>query len=118
MLEEEVTESFGRARYERRKAIAGAPGSRKGYRKPRKLTLSCKTITVRRQRARDVEERFETRLLPLFQARTRAVKELIPELYLHGLSEGDFNLALRGLLVGDAPTFRFCGCASKDEVAG
>ena len=28
---------------------------------------------------------------------------LIPELYLHGLSEGDFDLALRGLLGEDAP---------------
>ena len=27
---------------------------------------------------------------------------MIPELYLHGLSEGDFDLALRGLLGGDA----------------
>ena len=31
------------------------------------------------------------------------VSELIPELYLHGLSEGDFDLALRGLLGDDAP---------------
>jgi transposase-like protein len=31
------------------------------------------------------------------------VNELIPELYLHGLAEGDFDLALRGLLGEDAP---------------
>ena len=35
--------------------------------------------------------------------RTRKIAELIPELYLHGLSEGDFDLALRGLLGEDAP---------------
>ena len=29
--------------------------------------------------------------------------DLIPELYLHGLSEGDFDLALRGLLGEEAP---------------
>ena len=28
---------------------------------------------------------------------------MIPELYLHGLSEGDFDLALRGLLGEEAP---------------
>ena len=28
---------------------------------------------------------------------------MLPELYLHGLSEGDFDLALRGLLGEDAP---------------
>ena len=27
----------------------------------------------------------------------------MPELYLHGLSEGDFDLALRGLLGDNAP---------------
>ena len=29
--------------------------------------------------------------------RTKAVSEMLPELYLHGLAEGDFDLALRGL---------------------
>ena len=52
---------------------------------------------------RDTEERFESRLLPLFVHRTRKVSALIPELYLHGLSEGDFDLALRGLLGEEAP---------------
>ena len=58
---------------------------------------------MRRPRVRDTEERFESRLLPLFVKRSRQIAELIPELYLHGLSEGDFDLALRGLLGDDAP---------------
>jgi len=41
--------------------------------------------------------------LPLFARRTREVGELLPELYLHGLSQGDFELALRGLLGDGAP---------------
>ena len=45
---------------------------------------------------RNTDERFESRLLPLFAKRTAKVSELIPQLYLHGLSEGDFDLALRG----------------------
>ena len=52
---------------------------------------------------RNTDERFESRLLPLFAKRTAKVSELIPQLYLHGLSEGDFDLALRGLLGEDAP---------------
>ena len=60
------------------------------------------TIQLRRPRVRDTEEQFESRLLPLVN-RTRKIAELIPELYLHGLSEGDFDLALRGLLGEDAP---------------
>lgn len=35
--------------------------------------------------------------------RSRQVGELIPELYLHGLAQGDFDLALRGLLGDEAP---------------
>ena len=54
--------------------------------------------TVRRPRLRDLDERFESRLLPLFTRRTQEVRDLLPELYLHGLASGDFELALRGLL--------------------
>ncbi|MFZ5993288.1 MAG: IS256 family transposase [Deinococcota bacterium] len=101
LLEEEVTEFLGRARYERRAAV-DACGYRNGYGKPRKLTTSMGTIEVRRPRVRGVEERFESRILPLFARRTREVSELLPELYLHGLAEGDFDLALRGLLGEEA----------------
>lgn len=103
LLEEEVTELLGRDKSERRKAVDAPPGYRNGHGKPRRLTLSCGTIAVRRPRVRDVEERFESRVLPLFAKRTREVRELIPELYLHGLAQGDFELALRGLLGEEAP---------------
>ena len=52
---------------------------------------------------RDLDERFESRLLPLFTRRTREVRDLLPELYLHGLASGDFELALSGLLGEQAP---------------
>jgi transposase-like protein len=103
VLEEEVTEFLGRERYERREDVGGASGSRNGYGKSRNFTLNCGTITVRRPRVRDAEEGFESRLLPLFQRRAKGVDNLIPELYLHGLAEGDFDLALRGLLGEEAP---------------
>lgn len=46
-------------------------------------------------------------MLPLFKRRTRQVGELLPQLYLHGLAQGDFELALRGLLgEGRSPTLR------------
>ena len=57
---------------------------------------------VRRPRVRNVEERFERRVLPLFARKSKKVADLIPELYLHGLAEGDFDLALRGLLGDEA----------------
>ena len=103
LLEQEVTEFLGRARSVRRSETDNDAGYRNGYAPSRRLTLSSGTIRVRRPRVRDTEERFESRLLPLFVRRTREVADLIPELYLHGLSEGDFDLALRGLLGEEAP---------------
>ena len=103
LLEHEVTEFLGRARPVRRSESDNDAGYRNGYAPSRRLTLSSGTIRVRRPRVRDTEERFESRLLPLFVHRTREVADLIPELYLHGLSEGDFDLALRGLLGEEAP---------------
>jgi transposase-like protein len=38
----------------------------------------------------------------VFKRRTEAVGQLLPTLYLHGLAEGGFDLALRGLLGEDA----------------
>ena len=58
---------------------------------------------MRRPRVREVEERFESRVLPLFARRTKEAGELVLQLYLHGLAEGDFELALRGLLGDGAP---------------
>ena len=103
LLEEEVTEFLGRAKSARRSESDSGAGYRNGYGRPRRLTLSSGTIQLRRPRVRDTEERSESRLLPLFVHRTKQVFDLIPELYLHGLSEGDFDLALRGLLGEDAP---------------
>ena len=106
ILEEEVTELLGRQKSARRAsegAIDPRPGSRNGHGKPRKLGMTNGTITVRRPRVRDLEERFESRVLPMFKRRSKEVGEILPELYLHGLSSGDFELALRGLLGDGAP---------------
>ena len=103
ILEEEVTELLGRSRSERREQVDSPSGYRNGYGKERNLTLSCGTITLRRPRVRGLEGKFESRVLPLFARRTQEVNQLIPELYLHGLAQGDFDLALRGLLGEEAP---------------
>ncbi|WP_447974462.1 IS256 family transposase [Nitrospira sp. Kam-Ns4a] len=103
LLEEEVTARLGRKKSERRAAVDAPEGYRNGYGKPRRLALSCGTITVRRPRVRGLAERFVSRILPLFQRRTKEVGELLPRLYLHGLAHGDFELALRGLLGEGAP---------------
>ncbi len=103
VLEEEVTELLGRRKSERRAGVDADRGYRNGYGKPRRLATSIGTVTVRRPRVRDLEERFESRVLPMFARRTKEVGALLPELYLHGLAAGDFELALRGLLGEGAP---------------
>jgi putative transposase len=103
LLEGEVEELLGRPRYVRRDGVDAPVGYRNGHGKPRRLTLSAGTIAIQRPRVRRLAERFESRLLPLFKRRTERVGELLPTLYLHGLAEGDFDLALRGLLGEEAP---------------
>lgn len=103
LLEDELTDFVGRAKSQRRATVDALPGYRNGYGKPRRLTLRCGTIKVRRPRVRDCEERFESRVLPLFKRKSTKVDEVVPELYLHGLAQGDFELALQGLLGEDAP---------------
>ena len=103
LLEEEITELLGRQKSERRQAVDSLPVYRNGHGKARHLTLGCGTVTVYRPRVRGLEQRFESRVLPLFARRTAEINKLIPQLYLHGLALGDFDLALRGLLGEDAP---------------
>jgi len=103
LLKAEVTELLGREKSARVSAVDGEAGYRNGYGKPRRLTMSCGTITLRRPRVRGLEQRVESRVLPLFKRRTEEVSDLLPELYLHGLAGGDFDLALRGLLGEEAP---------------
>lgn len=78
-------------------AVDGPGGYRNGYGKSRRLSLTSGTSTVRRPRVRGLEKRFASRVLPLCKRRTQEVGDLLPELYLHGLALGDFELALRGL---------------------
>lgn len=103
MLEEEIEAFLGRKKSERVKPIDGTSGYWNGHGKPKKFALMSGTITVHRPRVRDTEERFESKVIPFFKRRSKAIGEMLPELYLHGLAKGDFELALRGLLGDGAP---------------
>jgi len=96
MLLEEVNDFLGRKKSQRRFPLDGR-GYRNGYGKPRRLTLSCGTITVRRPRVRDTDARFVSQVLPLFKRKSTTIEAFVPELSRHGLALGDFELALRGL---------------------
>lgn len=103
LLEEEITEWLGREKSERKGNALEQPGYRNGYGKTRRFTLSTGTVEIQRPRVRDLGERFVSKVLPFLKRQTKQVRDLIPELYLHGLARGDFELALRGLLGEGAP---------------
>ena len=102
LLEEEVTDFLGRRKSER--LTEDLPvGHRNGYGKTRRFAMMSGTVQIRRPRVRNSEEKFESKILPLFHRKSKQVGQMLPELYLHGLAKGDFELALRGLLGDGAP---------------
>jgi len=50
--------------------------------------------------------RFHSKILPPYLLRTKSIKELVPWLYLNGISNGDFHEALSALPGKDAPGWR------------
>jgi putative transposase len=103
ILEEEIAVFLGRKKSERIQSVDGTIGYRNGYGKPKQFTVMNGTIRIRRPRVRRCEEKFESKIIPFFKRRSKEVGQLLPELYLHGLSKGDFEIALRGLLGDGAP---------------
>src|SRR5207344_3218677 len=83
---------------------------RNGRARERRVTVGSGTVPVRAPRVNDkrVEEgsgerkRFSSRILPAYARRSPKVGEVIPILYLRGLSTGDFRPALESLLGEDA----------------
>ena len=71
----------------------------------RKLTLGTGTVELKAPRVNDrrrdeqgQRQRFTSRILPPYMRRSPKVAEVLPILYLRGLSTGDFRPALEGLL--------------------
>lgn len=103
LLAAEVTEFLGRGQSQRRAEQDARLGYRNGYGRPRKVALAAGTSTVRRPRVTDLAEHFASRVLPLFKQRSVELGALLPRLCVHGLSTGDFELALRGVLGEEGP---------------
>src|SRR6266849_4884662 len=78
---------------------------RNGYRAEGTIQTGIGEVAVKAPRARDREGeiKFRSNILPAYLRRTRSIEELLPWLYLKGLSTGDFSEALTALLGKDAP---------------
>ena len=78
---------------------------RNGYLPERRVQTGIGAGPVRAPRVRDRggELKFSSSILPPYLRRTRSLEELLPWLYLKGLSTSDFSSALTALLGKDAP---------------
>lgn len=99
LVDSEIEEALGRRRYEHH-ADETAIRHRNGFHKERSLTCGCGTFGVRLPRLR---QPFESQIVQRYERTTEEIGQLLPELYLHGLSLGDFRPALELLLGSDAP---------------
>ena len=78
---------------------------RNGYLPERSIQTGIGDVPVKAPRVRDRagELKFSSSILPIYLRRTRSLEELLPWLYLKGLSTGDFSSALAALVGKDAP---------------
>src|SRR5215468_10957072 len=80
---------------------------RNGYLPQRTLLTGLGSVAVKQPRVQDrrppqQREKFTSAILPPYLRKTKSVEELIPWLYLKGVSTGDFSEALAALLGPDA----------------
>ncbi|WP_405678691.1 IS256 family transposase [Streptomyces sp. NBC_01511] len=83
---------------------------RNGFHQPRKVTTAAGAIEVKAPRVNDkrVDEatgerkRFSSAILPPWARKSPKISEVLPLLYLHGLSSGDFVPALEQFLGSSA----------------
>lgn len=106
-LEVEV-EEYRQQHREARDRCGHALVVRNGQARSRRLTVGAGTIAIRAPRVNDrrrvdgVRQRFTSQILPPYLRRSPQVSAVLPLLYLHGLSTGDFREALPVLLGADA----------------
>jgi transposase-like protein len=80
---------------------------RNGHLPERSLTTGVGAVTVKQPRIHDrrpegEREKFSSAILPPYLRKTKSIEELIPWLYLKGVSTGDFSEALAAILGPDA----------------
>jgi transposase-like protein len=81
---------------------------RNGYLPERTIVTGLGEVAVKQPRVRDrrspaEREAFQSKILPPYLRKTKSIEELIPWLYLKGISTGGFEEALQALLGPDCP---------------
>jgi transposase-like protein len=107
-IEHEVEDFLGQ-HAERRDRNGNRLVIRNGFLPSREILTGAGRLEVQQPRVRDnsLERgdrvRFSSSILPPYLRRSKAIDELIPWLYLKGISTGDFTEALQALVGEDAP---------------
>ncbi len=108
-IEDEVREYLA-AHADQRDAAGCRLVVRNGHMPRRSIQTGLGPIEIRRPRVNDKRAdehgnriRFTSNILPPYLRRTKSINELIPWLYLRGISTGDFGQALQALLGPNAP---------------
>ena len=84
---------------------------RNGYLPPREIVTGAGPLEVSQPRVRDKSVdvaqrvRLSSSILPPYLRKSKSIEELIPWLYLKGISTGDFSEALQSLIGPDAGGF-------------
>ncbi len=96
---------------------------RHGYLPEREIQTGIGAVGVRRPRVRDRHRdgcagriHFTSRILPPYLRRAKSIEELLPWLYLKGISTGDFSEALAALLGPEAPGLSASSISRLKEV--
>lgn len=81
---------------------------RNGYLPEREITTGIGPLQVRQprvhdRRSGDEREVFSSKILPPYLRKTKSLEELLPWLYLKGISTGDFHEALQTLVGPECP---------------
>jgi len=93
-IEEELTAFLGRDYYERRD---GQEGSRSGS-KPRRIKIGCGDIEIEMPKVRDAGRPFHSELLPPGVTRMEEIQDIIPLLYMNGISTRKVKKSVEKLL--------------------
>jgi putative transposase len=105
-IEAEVAAYLG-ARSELRDEAGRQQVVRNGYLPQRTILTGVGPVAIKQPRVQDrrpapEREMFSSAILPPYLRKTKSIEELIPWLYLKGVSTGDFSEALAALLGPDA----------------
>ncbi len=81
---------------------------RNGYLPERSITTGIGPVKIRQPRVHDrregeAAEPFSSKILPPYLRKTRSIEELLPWLYLKGISTGDCHEALQALVGPECP---------------